>query len=66
MLERYMIKKPSVIIKVTNDKYQLPVEMADSVDEMVRLCGAKRSTIYKSLKRKNGQFVRVYLDEEEC
>lgn len=66
MIEQYMVKaRPSVILKVTRDKYELPLLVASTVDEMARLTGVQRSTIYKSITRGTGQFRKVYIDEEE-
>ena len=66
MIEQYMVKaRPSVILKVTRDKYELPVLVAKDVDEMAKLTGLTRSAIYKSIQRKDGQFIKVYIDEED-
>ena len=66
MIEQYMGKaRPSVILQVTRDKYELPIRMANTVDEMARLTGLTRSAIYKSIERKNGPFIKVYIDEED-
>lgn len=66
MIEQYMVKaRPYVILMVTRDKYELPVLMASTVDEMSRLTGVKRSTIYKSIGRNAGPFRKVYIDEED-
>ena len=66
MIERYMVKaRPSVILQVTRDKYELPVRVASSVDEMARLTGLTRSAVYKSIERKKGPGIKVYIDEED-
>lgn len=66
MIEQYMVKiKPSLIVKVTRDKYELPLLVAKDVDEMARMTGLTRSAIYKSIQRKDGQFIKVYIDEED-
>lgn len=66
MIEQYMVKaRPSVIMMVTQDKYELPLLVTSTVDEMARLTGVKRATIYKSIGRGNGRFYKVYIDEED-
>lgn len=66
MIEQYMVKaRPSVILKVTRDKYELPLLVAKNVDEMARMTGLTRDAIYKSIRRKDGQFIKVYIDEED-
>lgn len=52
-------------MKVTRDKYELPLLVAKDVDEMARMTGLTRSAIYKSIQRKDGQFIKVYIDEED-
>ena len=66
MIEQYMVKaRPSVIVMVTRDKYELPVLIASTVDEMAFLTGVKRNTIYTCIKRGSGRFYKVYIDEED-
>lgn len=63
MIEQYMVKaRPSVIVMVTRDKYELPVLIASTVDEMSLLTGVKRNTIYTCIKRGSGRFYKVYID----
>ena len=66
MIEQYMVKiRPSVIMMVTRDKYELPLMLASSVEEMARRTGMTPGAIYKSIKRKDGRFYKVYIDEED-
>lgn len=66
MIEQYMVKaRPSVILMVTRDKYELPLVVASTVDEMAQITGVQRNTIYKSITRGAGQFRKVYIDEED-
>ena len=66
MIEQYMVKaRPSVIVMVTQDKYELPLLITSTVDEMSMLTGVKRNTIYTSIKRGRGRFYKVYIDEED-
>lgn len=48
-------KKPTprkIYMCVTQDKYELPVAVADSVTELAKLCGVPRNTIYGCLSRR--------------
>ncbi|MBQ8429096.1 MAG: hypothetical protein IJX30_03255 [Clostridia bacterium] len=38
-------------LKVTGDLYELPLAVADSVEELARMCGVSESTIYSSVYR---------------
>lgn len=38
-------------MKVTPDKYQLPLVVADSVSELARACNVTRGAIYSASKR---------------
>lgn len=59
-----------VWMMVSNDKYELPVAVADSVEELADIVGRKRNTIESAISRhKNGKikktkFVKVEIDEE--
>lgn len=73
MLEQYMRKykwaeknlKP-LYLMVTKDKYELPLAVADTADELGRLVGVDQSTIIKSIThRKNSKYIRIYVDLEE-
>lgn len=50
-----------VYIKVTKDKYEYPLEMADSVSELARITGEHITTIYHNISRKNGKYKKVDL-----
>jgi hypothetical protein len=57
-----------VYIKVTKDKYRLPIAVADSVPELSRLTGNAISTIYTMISKGIGLFEKVDigdLEEEE-
>ena len=73
MIEKYMRmaewkkqgKKPLYLL-VTKDKYQLPLAVDDSADELARIVGVNQSTIIKSItQRKKSQYIRIYVDLEE-
>lgn len=58
-----------VWIKVSADKYELPVAIADTPLELARLCGTTANTIsstwshYKKGKIKKSSYVKVRLEE---
>ena len=59
-------------MKVTKDKYELPLAVADSAPGLAKLLGITENAIYSSMSnaKKNGyrqSFVKVVLDDtEEC
>lgn len=54
---------------VTYDRYEFPIIIADSAEELARKCGVKRNTIYHMIRRQQkgckSQYVCVEIDEEE-
>lgn len=52
-------------MKVTNDKYRLPVAVADSAVELARLVGATKNTVLSSISHGTGTYEKVELDELE-
>ena len=58
-----------VWMKVTKDKYELPLVVADSCKELASMCGVAISTILVSVKRRrdcpqyNSQYIKVEVDE---
>lgn len=67
-----MSKKPKeqyVWMKVTNDKYELPVLVADSAPELAKMLGCSPNNIYSSLshakhRRQNTTYRKVVINEE--
>ena len=61
----------AVYMKVTKDKFELPIVVADSAYELARLCGVNVSTIMHSVstqsKRiiKNSQYKRVWVSDSD-
>lgn len=54
---------------VTNDKYELPLVVADSVAELAKLTGQKRSSVASAIthaKKKgfNSRYVKVDVENE--
>lgn len=60
-----------VYMKVTKDRFELPIVVADSAYELARLCGVNVSTIMHSVstqsKRiiKNSQYKRVWVSDSD-
>ena len=52
-------------LAVTRDKYRLPVAVADSLDELARMTGAKKYTIASAISRGYGIYERVEVEDEE-
>lgn len=61
-------KMKKLFLKVTKDKYELPLAVADSQRELARMLGIHQSTIARSLIRaKKGsrtEFREVEIDDE--
>lgn len=61
----------SVYMKVTPDRYQLPLGVADTVIELAKMCNVSEWTIRASLKKdrkgmlKHTRYVKVELPQEE-
>ena len=59
-----------VYMKVTTDKYELPVAIADSVKELAEKVGVKACSIYSNMSHyKNGAinkspYVKVVIDND--
>lgn len=56
---------------VTPDKYQLPLAVADSVQQLARMVGVTTNSIYsaishgESMNWKKRRYLRIRIDEEE-
>lgn len=60
----------TVYLEVTRDKYELPVNVADSQKELAILSGVSRKTVEQSIHRykKNGnagRFRKVIIEEDD-
>ena len=58
-------------MKVTNDKYQLPLVVADTSSQLAELCGVNKEVIFRQINRQKKnpkvkpRYIRVeYMDEE--
>lgn len=52
-------------MKVTNDKYRLPVAVADSAAELARLVGATKNTVLSSISHGTDTYEKVELEGRE-
>lgn len=52
-------------MEVTNDEYELPIAIADTAKELAEMRGVDRTTIAKSIKRKEekSRFKRIMVEE---
>ena len=51
-------------IKVSNDKYELPIAVADSPAELAAALGVKRESILSMLTRQVGGYHRVEIEPD--
>ena len=55
-------------LKVTDDEYELPVAVADTMPELAEMVGVNHKTVYRGVKRyKQGSasaFIRVEIEDE--
>ena len=56
------IKRNYCYIKVTNDKYRLPIAIADSAGELARIVGATKNTVLSSISHCTGTYEKVELE----
>ena len=52
-------------IKVSKDKYELPVAVAESVDELAKMTGNTKKSIYSMVSRNTGGYRKVAVMEDE-
>jgi hypothetical protein len=54
-----------VYMKITKDKYELPLAVANSAEELARICGVTRNGIDTLISlRKSGKFKTSYIKVE--
>ena len=63
------LKEQYVWMKVTNDKYELPVLVADSAPELAKMLGCSPNNIYSSLshakhRRQNSPYRKVVINDD--
>ena len=56
----------TLYLKVTKDKYELPVAVADSKKELARMLGRYESGIYRAFKEgRESCYVQVEVEDDE-
>ena len=65
-----MGKRKIIYMKVTRDKYRLPVAVADSPKELAALCGTTPNAIYSGFSHEKrgdckSSYVKVVVDDDE-
>ena len=58
-----------VYMKVTTDRYELPLAVADTGEELARICGVSKNNVYNTMRKARilghrCQYVRVEVGEE--
>ena len=52
-------------IKTTKDKYELPVAVADSAEELAAMVGTTKNNVYSCISKRYKGWKRVVIDDEE-
>ena len=58
-------------MEITKDKFELPLAVADSVEELAKLRNVSRYTIYRSIsdvnvgKKKKSKYLKIKIEEKE-
>lgn len=58
------MKKDYVWMKITRDRLRLPVAVADTAEELAKICGTTADVIYSSWSHKKGCYIKVEFDPE--
>ena len=58
-----------VFMKVTNDRYELPLAVADSGYELAKICGVSTNNVYNAIRKARlmghrCQYIRVEVEDE--
>lgn len=59
-LEDYMVHPKYIYMRVTSDELELPDIIADSVEELARLCKVDQAIIYRSIRTQKRGFKSIY------
>lgn len=52
-------------MEITTDEYELPLAVADTIDELARIVHRKPSTLNRSINHsKHGRYIRVVIEED--
>lgn len=57
-----------VYMKITKDKYELPIAVASTPDELAKICGTTRNAIMSSISKANigiirPRYIRVRIED---
>lgn len=55
----------TLYMKVTNDKYELPVAVADTGRELAEMVGTTKNTIFSSISKGYRQYQRVEVEDDD-
>lgn len=59
------MREQKVYMKVTNDIYELPVAIGDTIKELSEQTGHSPATILSSISHKRGTFRRLIIEVED-
>lgn len=60
MLEQYIKpRKKYLYMRVTRDKYELPLAVADSEAELAEMLGLQRTTVHRGFRKKKSAYRKV-------
>lgn len=66
------MKQQYIWMKVTRDKYELPVAVADTAVELARIVGTTKNAVVSSVshlehgRKRYCSYVRIRLEDEAC
>lgn len=52
-------------MKVTNDKYELPIAVAESPGELAQMLGVTKGTVLASIGHHYANWIRLEIEDEE-
>lgn len=55
----------TLYLKVTTDRYQLPVAVADNAKALSKMTGVTLASLYSMLSRNEGGFMKIKIEESE-
>lgn len=55
----------TVYMRVTKDKYRLPVAMADTVKELAKMCDTTANSVSSAISHGSGCFIKVEIEDDE-
>lgn len=55
----------TLYMKVTKDKYELPIAVAESPRELAEMLGTTRQNVLSCISKKLPTWKRIYIDDEE-